>query len=215
MQIHDLDPQRTGPPPSAKPTRRRRKVLLAAGALALVLSTVGTVAAVAGRSSPAVQAKTPSATQAAPNARDATNGQPAANAPPSTPASQLLADGTYPAYINKVDVKSATITVDVIQVFPNGEAAINAAVEDGMSRSEAQYLYVYIRNENPRLRTLGVARNVTIHFADGCDASPVRDKALTELAKRTATFNTMYYYDVVIANGRIQQITQRLAQAAC
>jgi len=95
----------------------------------------------------------------------------------------VLADGTYPTYIDKVDVKDATITVDVIQLFEN-EAAINAAVEDGMSANDAQYLYVYIRNQNPRLRTLPVARNIDIEFTDGCEAPPVRDKALTELAKR-------------------------------
>jgi hypothetical protein len=217
MQIQGLDPQGTGPLASARSGRRRRRVLLGAGALALVLSTIGTVAAVAGRSSPAAQAHAPSATQAAPNtiatAPQSPSGPWAPNAT-SSPA-PVLADGTYPIYINKVDVKGATITVDVIQVFANGEAAINAAVEDGMSRSEAKYLYVYILNQNPRLRTLRVARDVTIHFADGCDASPVLDKALTELANRTATFNDMWYYDIVVANGKIHEITQRIAEAAC
>ena len=216
MQIQGLDPQGTGPLASAKSGRRRRRVLLGAGALALVLSTVGTVAAVAGRSSPAVQANAPSVALGIPAAIPAPQSPSALSAPNATSSlAPVLADGTYAAYIDKVDVDGATITIDVIQVFANGEAAINAAVEDGMSRSEAKYLYVYVRNQNPRLRTLRVARDVTIHFADGCDASPVLDEALTELAKRTATFNAMWYYDIVVANGKIHEITQRIAVAAC
>jgi hypothetical protein len=216
MQIQGLDPQGTGPLASARSGRRRRRVLLGAGALALVLSTLGTVAAVAGRSSPAAQANAPSAAPANP-AKIANPQSPSAPSAPNATSSPapVLADGTYPAYIDKVDVDGATITIDVIQVFANGEAAINAAVDDGMSQSEAKYLYVYIRNQNPRLRTLRVARDVTMHFADGCDASPVLDKSLTELANRTATFNDMWYYDIVVANGKIHEITQRIAEAAC
>ncbi|HEX9410579.1 MAG TPA: hypothetical protein VF986_02650 [Actinomycetota bacterium] len=217
MKIRDLDQQLAGQLTPASPRRRRRAILLGAGALALVMASIGTAAALGGRSSPSAQSHQPSATVAAPGVVAAAPQLPEATT--STPA-PVLANGTYPTYINKVDVKGATITVDVIQVFENGEAAINAAVEDGMTRAEAQYLYVYIRNQNPRLRTLAVAPHVDIKFADGCEAPPVRDKALTELAKRTATSDQvnglpLYYYDITVANGAIQQIQQRLAQAAC
>lgn len=219
MQIRDLDQAATGPLAPATPRRQRRRVLLGAGALALVLATIGTVAALGSRPSPAAQAHEPSVAVASPNgvavAPRSPKGQVAPNSTTSAPASAVLADGTYPTYIDKVDIDGATITVDVIQVFENGEAAINAAVEDGMARSEAQYLYVYIRNLNPRLRTLPVARAVSIQFADGCEAPPVRHKALTELAERTATFDDLYFYEVTVVNGAIDQITQRLARAAC
>ncbi len=151
-----------------------------------MMASIGTAAALGGRSSPSAQSHQPSATVIAPGvvaaAPQSPSGQAAPKAITSTPV-PVLADGTYPTYIDKVDVKDATITVDVIQLFEN-EAAINAAVEDGMSANDAQYLYVYIRNQNPRLRTLPVARNIDIEFTDGCEAPPVRDKALTELAKR-------------------------------
>jgi hypothetical protein len=103
----------------------------------------------------------------------------------------VLADGTHPTYIAEVDVDSSTITIDVIQVFEN-EAAVNAAIEDGMAPGEAQYLYIYVRNQNPRLRTLPVARDVRIEFADGCETPPDRDAALSELAKRTRPFDKLY-----------------------
>src|SRR5437899_1852305 len=108
MQIQGLDPQGTGPLASARSGRRRRRVLLGAGALALVLSTVGTVAAVAavaGRSSPAVQANAPSVALAIPAAIPAPQSPSALSAPNATSSlAPVLADGTYPAYIDKVDV---------------------------------------------------------------------------------------------------------------
>ena len=222
MKIRPLDQPVTGQLTPASPRRRRRTILLGAGVLALVMASIGTAAALGGRSSPTARAHQPSVTSAPatiPPAPQSPNGQAAPKAITSTPA-PVLADGTYPTYIDKVDVDGATITVDVIQLFENGEAAIKAAVEDGMSADEAQYLYVYIRNQNPRLRTLSVARDIAIHFVDGCDASSVRAEALTELSKRTATSDVinamhLYYYVVTVADGAIHQVTQRLAQAAC
>ena len=222
MQIQDLDQQPAGQHAPASLKRRRRTTLLAAGALALVLASIGSAAALGSRSSPSAESHqapavvAPAVVAAAPQAPNSRL-VPKATAPAPAP---LLADGTYPTYITKVDVHGGAITVDVVQLFENGEAAVNAAVEDGMSRSEAQYLYVYIRNQNPRLRTLPVARDIVIHFADGCDASPVRAEALTELSNRTAKSDVingmhLYYYEVTVADGAIHQITQRLAQAAC
>ena len=126
----------------------------------------------------------------------------------------VLADGIYPTYIDGVDVGRATITIDVIQVFED-DAAIDAAIEDGMAPNDAQYLYVYVRNQNPRLRTLPVARDVDMLFLDGCEAPPERDAALTELAKSTTPFSSLYYYDVTVANGAIRHIEQHLTEAAC
>jgi hypothetical protein len=63
-------------------------------------------------------------------------------------AAPVLADGMYPTYVRKVDVRGAQMTADVIQVFEN-EAAAAAAIEDGTPPSEAQYLYIYIRNPKP------------------------------------------------------------------
>ena len=96
-----------------------------------------------------------------------------------------------------------------------GALTTHAAIEDGMAPNDAQYLYVYVRNQNPRLRTLPVARDVDMLFLDGCEAPPERDAALTELAKRTTPFSSLYYYDVTVANGTIRHIEQHLTEAAC
>jgi len=193
--------------------RSRAIVLLAAGTLALVIASSGIVAALAGRPSPATAKQSPSGS-VGPNATRTSTSVSTTSTATSTAAGPVLAEGTYPTYIRQVDVNGATITVDVIQVFKD-EAAAKAAIADGKSSREAQYLYVYVRNQSSRLRTLTVARDVRIQFADGCEAPPNQHEALTELAKRTTTFNTAYYYDVTVSDGTIHGIVQHLTMAAC
>src|SRR5215207_11029234 len=70
----------------------------------------------------------------------------------AAPGAAVLADGVHHAHIRKVDVANGRLTVDVVQAFFDGDA-VKAAIADGRSREEAQYLPVWLRNENPRLRT--------------------------------------------------------------
>src|SRR6266704_1760930 len=85
-----------------------------------------------------------------------TGGAPAAPVVTATPAGPgaapvpVLADGTYPAFLRKVDPDHRTMVVDVVQVF-EGDAAVQAAIEDGRGRTDAQYLAFYIRNQNSLL----------------------------------------------------------------
>jgi hypothetical protein len=210
MQIHGSTQMAGDPPAPSAPGRYRRMIMVGAGTLVLVLTTIGTVAAMGGRSptTPTTIAKAPQSPS------DQVPGPTTGVTTIPTAAGPVLADGTYPTYVSKVDVQRATITVDVIQVFQD-EAAANAAIEDGTPSSEAQYLYIYIRNQNPLLRTLPVARDVRIDFLGTCESPGNREAALTELAKKTKHFDATYYYDVTVKDGAIHQITQRVATAAC
>jgi hypothetical protein len=125
----------------------------------------------------------------------------------------ILEDGVYPSYIRGVNIEDATVTVDVVQVFEE-DAAVKAAVEDGKPRSEAKYLYIYVRNENGLFRTLPVSEDVRIRFIGGCESGD-RRLALEELSKETRPFNTSYYYSVYVTNGEIDHIVQHLAISAC
>ena len=152
MRIHKLNRWASSSPASATHKRTRRILLVCAGTLALVLATMGAVVALSGQSrAPKAQerpaAARPSATSASPQGSDDHGATKGAGSTNST-AGPVLADGTYPTYIKKVDIESATITVDVIQVFLD-EAAASAAVEDGVDPSEAPFIYVYVRNQNP------------------------------------------------------------------
>ncbi len=71
-----------------------------------------------------------------------------------------LEDGRHPAYIADIDVNASTITVDVIQ-FLTGDDALAAYAEEHPGETRPPYEY-YIRNVNPRLRTLPAASDVAV-----------------------------------------------------
>ena len=74
-----------------------------------------------------------------------------------------LADGRHAGYVRSVDTGGRTVVVDVIQ-FLTGEAARDASVADGHG-GEVPNDY-YIRNVNPRLRTLAFADAVEVTVLD-------------------------------------------------
>ncbi|HZC98772.1 MAG TPA: hypothetical protein VFA46_00795 [Actinomycetes bacterium] len=113
-----------------------------------------------------------------PDQRDTATGQPpavttpatstpAVTAPPATPAppkapgrsaSVVLADGRHPVHLKTIDPGRRTITFDLIQMYW-GEEAVREAAKDGWQEVDNDY---YIRNVNPRLRTLPVRADAAI-----------------------------------------------------
>jgi hypothetical protein len=100
-----------------------------------------------------------------------TSGQPAATAvPPATKApapaggttdSQpaMLGNGRHPVIIKNVDPDQRTITFDLIQLYWGDDAAREAAKDHQESPPPNDY---YIRNVNPRLRTMPVRTDAPI-----------------------------------------------------
>jgi hypothetical protein len=118
----------------------------------------------------------------------ATTGAPASTVVgPATSEPVVLADGRHPVYLKTVDPDQQTITFDLIQFF-TGEAATKAAAEDG-EESPPPNDY-YIRNVNPRLRTLPVAADapITVNvLAAQSTGSSTKDVSVT-LAKLASYF---------------------------
>jgi hypothetical protein len=223
-------------PPSVSSGRRSRRPVLLLAAAALVLATAfGASLAYATRPDPrpapaADAAETPAAVPEQSDPSPAT-GQPTASSPApeqptaSSPAPEqpqgdggnhapVLADGTHDARITKVDRANDRIVVDVVQVFHDDEA-VKAAIADGRSRSDAQYLTTWVRNENPRLRTLPLAANLDVRLVNACDEpGPGRDALLTQLAANASQKGT-YYYSLTVSGGSVQRIQERLAINAC
>jgi hypothetical protein len=197
----------------------RKLVVLIAAALALGLGVTGVYALAGGGtssgagSSPAVTSgpTSPSATAAVTSTTPATP-WPSTTAPP-TPDPTALADGTYPTFVRAVDLDGATVEVDVLQIFVGAEAH-QAAIEDGVSWNDVRYNPVYLRNENPLLRTLPVARHAHIKLLGTCEA-PNRSIGLKELRNETTPFTDTFYYDVTVVDGSVVGITQKIAVAAC
>jgi hypothetical protein len=134
--------------------------------------------------------------------------------PNPTPKAPVLADGHYDAYVRQVDSGRDRLVVDLVQVF-HDQAAVNEAIADGQSRNDAQYLSTYVRNENPRLRTLPLAGNLVVQLRDTCgEPAKDRDALLTKLAAN-ARLDGTYYYTLTVADGKVRRIQEQLAVNAC
>jgi len=203
---------------SAEHHRRRAPLVLAACGLVVVAIAVGASLAVAtrpiARPAPAAADAVPPTVAAEPSAAEpAAKPAPESSAAPAA-AAPALEDGDHDAYIAKVDSANDRIVVDVVQVFHDG-AAVRAAIADGKSASDARYLTTWVRNENPRLRTLPLAGDLRVKLRDACgEPDPGREALLTKLAAN-ASLDGTYYYTLTVRDGAVDRIQERLAVNAC
>jgi hypothetical protein len=156
-----------------------------------------------------------------------TDGPTPAPAPKPTPTPRnpidpvpVLADGRYDSYIRRVEVPyeggTSRLVVDLVQVF-QGQAAVDAAIADGMSHDQAQVLGVYVRNHNPRLRTLPLASNLRLDLRGGDCEAPTNHqlgKLMTDARAMSGPVHT-YYFTLTVAGGAINRIQEFLAINAC
>jgi hypothetical protein len=216
--------------PMPTPPRRRRRALtlLIAGTLLLLATGLGVSLAIASRPTPTASVTdepgpvTPD-TQPGPVQQPAQGQQqPTQDQQPPAPAgggtvtgkAPALADGKHDAFIRKLDTRGGSVVVDVVQVFKD-KAAVDAAIQDGRPRDNAQYLSVYVRNENPRLRTLPLASGFQVGLHGSCEDSTLsRQQLLNKLASNAKIAGT-YYYTLTVRDGAVQRIDERLAINAC
>jgi hypothetical protein len=203
---------------SAGQRRHRKQLVLVASALMVVAIAVGTSLAIATRpvnhqtpaGQPAAAGQQPDQSSAAqPPAKPESTRPPAA-----ATAAPALENGDHDAYITKVDRAGNRIVVDVVQVF-HDDKAVQAAVADGKAPSDAKYLTTWVRNENPRLRTLPLAGNLVVQLRGTCgEPAKDRDALLTKLAAN-ARLDGTYYYTLTVADGKVRRIQEQLAVNAC
>ena len=210
---------------SSEGRRRRRTLMLVASALIVLALAVGTSLAIAtrpvARQAPAAAA-TEDQNANTDQGQNETQGQDATGAAGGTgsgsegsgaeTAAPVLPDGDTTAYITKV--ASDRIVVDVVQVF-HDDQAVKEAVADGRSPSDAKYLTTYVRNENPRLRTVPLAGDLEVKLRDACgEPGNNRQAQLTRLAANAQLGGT-YYYTLSVSDGTVERIEERLAVNAC
>jgi hypothetical protein len=203
---------------SAGQRRHRKQLVLVASALMVVAIAVGTSLAIATRP---VNHQTPAGQPAAAGQQpdQSSTAQPPAKpesapAPAAGAAAAALENGDHDAYITKVDRAGNRIVVDVVQVF-HDDKAVQAAVADGKAPSDAKYLTTWVRNENPRLRTLPLAGNLVVQLRGTCgEPGKDRDALLTKLAAN-ARLDGTYYYTLTVADGQVRRIQEQLAVNAC
>jgi hypothetical protein len=135
---------------------------------------------------------------------------------PPTPKPPVLADGHYDSYIRTVDRSHNRLVVDLVQVF-HDQAAIDAAVADGMPHDQAQVLYVWVRNQNPRLRTLPMARDLRLDLLPG-DCIESRNHQFAKLVKDSRAMSgsrPAYYFTLTVAGGLVHRIQEDKTFNAC
>ena len=222
-------------PSSPRPPRRRPIALVVAGAVLVAAIGAGAALALGGHSAdrsdqPAAAAaqgaadqattaaaSTPASGGTASGQRKQGFGQAQSSTPSGSPKREgvtTLADGRYDAYVRKVDPDRDLIAVDLVQVF-TGEAAVRAAIEDGMDRSAAEVRDTYVRNQNDRLRTLEMAGGVRLNLIGSCESTG-QEALFTKLIK-DATYGQgqLFYYTLGVQGGVVRQIDEHQAQPAC
>jgi hypothetical protein len=226
MSAPILDQAPTHQPTPTPPRRRRHALtLLTAGTLVLLATGIGVSVAIAGRPTPTAPA--PSATVEEPGTAasdtqpNAVQQQPTQNQQTPAPAAgtvtgkpPALADGKHDTFIRKLDTSGGTVVVDVVQVFKDN-AAVDAAIQDGKPRDAAQYLPVYVRNQNPRLRTLPLASDFRADLLGGCEDSTLSRQAVLDKLASNARLAGVYYYTLTVKDGAVQRIDEHLAINAC
>ena len=209
--------------------RGRKQLILVASALTVLALAVGTSLALATRPvarqdpagvTPAAAAEDQNAVAGEGSA--AGQGQDAAGTAGGTgsggqasgteAAAPVLPDGDTTAYITKV--ASDRIVVDVVQVF-NDDKAVKAAIADGKKPSEAKYLTGWVRNENPRLRTLPLAGGLDVRLLGGCEESGSDRAAVLSRLADHAKRKGPYYFTLSVADGKVKRIQEHLAINAC
>ena len=136
--------------------------------------------------------------------------------PTPTPKVQVLADGQYDSYIRSVDTDRQRLVVDLVRVFKY-PASVDAAIGDGLARDQAQVLDVWVRNQNPRLRTLAMASDLQIDLLPG-DCIESRNHQLAKLIKDSRAISNSrpaYYFTLTVAGGVVQRIEEDKTFSAC
>jgi hypothetical protein len=169
---------------------RARRNWLVAGAVLLALLSIAGGALIAlsddeerARSTPSPTASTPSES-ASPSSEETESPSPEPTPEPTGPAS--LEDGRHFVYVEGARRREggpATVRFD-LAYFYRGDRAVQEAAE----RGDEVVNDSYIVNENPKLRTLPLAEDVTVRYIpvdDCCDLRPGNVDAWLESVMET------------------------------
>jgi hypothetical protein len=153
-------------------------------ATTLVAAAVLAVAGCAGRSTTTSPPAAPPASTAVPAATATTTA-----ACPTTSEPAVLADGRHPVHLKKVNSGGRTVTFDLIQFFQGEQAAIEAAKDHQESPPPND---LYIRNVNPRLRTLPVRAGAPITVNGLLATQTDTPVTLAKLASLTSRYSPVF-----------------------
>jgi hypothetical protein len=198
----------TRPTPPQPPPRRRPVALLVAGAVLVAAIGAGAALALGGRSAdqsdqPAAQPSdqaTATATPPAKTPRGSTPQQP--GGPSSRPV--VLADGRHPVLFKAIDPNSGTITFDLVQWYFGEDAAREAAKDHQESPPPNDY---YVRNVNPKLRTLPVRADAIITANQVAGSNQDVRVTLAKLATLTQQYSPVFW--ITVRHDQVLKISEQ------
>jgi hypothetical protein len=122
------------------------------------------------------------------------------------PASRpvVLADGRHPVCLTAVDPARGTITFDLVQWYFGEDAAREAAKDHQESPPPNDY---YIRNVNPKLRTLSTAAEASITVNNLLNTQQPTPVSLAKLATLTHDRSPVFW--ITVRHGQVQKISEQ------
>jgi hypothetical protein len=139
------------------------------------------------------------------------SGQPAASTPSATTPGAttngepvVLADGRHPVLLKTIDPAGRTVRFDLIQFYQGDQATTEAAKDHQESPPPNDY---YIRNVNPRLRTLPVRADATITANQVVGSNQDVPVTLAKLASATREHSPMFW--ITVHQDQIVKISQQ------
>ena len=142
--------------------------------------------------------------------RAAAPAAPVAAVPPASPATKaptgsepvVLADGRHPVLLKAIDAGRGTVTFDLVQIFRDEEAAREAAKDHLEADNDS-----YMRNVNPRLRTLPVGAGATITANQLAGSNQDIPVTLSKLSSLTRAGSGVFW--ITVRGGQIVQVAQQ------
>jgi hypothetical protein len=159
--------------------------IIVAATLAAVVIAAGSYLALSTNTRPAAAPDTPSPSPVVQT--------PITTSGPTSPEPAVLADGRHPVLLKTIDPGRGTVTFDLIQFFRDEEATIEAAKDHQESPPPNDS---YMRNVNPRLRTLPVRADATITANQLAGSNQDVPVSLARLASLTGDGSGVFWITV-------------------
>ena len=116
----------------------------------------------------------------------------------------VLADGRHPVCLKAVDPTSGTITFDLVQWYFGEDATREAAKDHQESPPPNDY---YIRNTNPKLRTLPTAADATITVNNLLQTQQPMPVTLARLATLTQDRSPVFW--ITVRHDQVLKISEQ------
>ena len=116
----------------------------------------------------------------------------------------MLADGRHPVYLKTIDPAGRMVTFDLIQFYQGDQATVEAAKDHQESPPPNDY---YIRNLNPKLRTLPTRADAVITVNNLLNSHQSIPVTLSRLTTLTQDRSPVFW--ITVRHGQVLKISEQ------